>query len=132
MASSNLEKEPTCQVLRRTVIMSDKRLAGNDTNDELRIKPNVMCPHCEESFNAGELASRKLGRTKWGIDVFTCPNCNGYIKIEPAEYFYVARQLRAGELPEGVGIVAFKSEDLTPSEKVARSSQNPLRRIFGL
>ncbi len=52
--------------------------------------------------------------------MFACPHCDGHIKVEPAEYIYVTRSLRAGELPEGVGIVAFKADELTPSEKEAR------------
>ncbi len=89
------------------------------------INPRVRCPHCEKSFSAGELTSRGLRRSKWGISISACPHCDGHLKIDPAEYIFVTRQLRAGKLPEGVGIVAFKASELTPSEKNTRRRQIP-------
>lgn len=100
-------------------------LAGRpamDDNGKVCSKPIVLCPYCDKSFSAGQLISQRLQRTLWGIDIFACPHCNGHIKVDPAEAMLVTDQLRANRLPEGSGIVAYKVDELTPSEKRAQSS----------
>jgi hypothetical protein len=95
-------------------------------------KPKIMCPHCENSFDAGQLPARRLYRTKLGIDVFSCPSCKQGLKIEPTEYMFAKSQIESGEAPEGAGIVGFRESELTPSEKAAqRENRGIFSRIFG-
>lgn len=97
--------------------------------NQQQIKPDIWCPHCEESFNAGDLASRSVGKTELGVGVFSCPLCNGQIKIEPAEYMLVTKGLRTGEYAQGAGIEAYKSDELTPSERRAMRDHPPKRYV---
>jgi hypothetical protein len=89
-----------------------------------------MCPHCESSFDAGELVARSL-YTKFNIDVFACPSCNQAFKIEPTEYTFVKSQIESGDVPEGAGIVGFPESEPTPSEKPAQHGKRGiLSRVF--
>lgn len=80
---------------------------------------NIHCPHCNAIFGAAELPVRRKYRNKYGIDVFTCPECDEPMKIEPTEYILARQQITSGELPEAAAIGAVPESDRLPSEQVA-------------
>ena len=82
-------------------------------------RPNIHCPYCDAIFSADELPTRRRYRNKYGIDVFTCPECDEPIKIEPTEFMFARQQIMSGELPDDAAIGAAPESDRLPSEQAA-------------
>jgi hypothetical protein len=107
-----------------------------DDTQSRNVKPDIRCPCCEEIFDSKRLASHRLDRNKFGIDIFACPLCSERIKIDPYEYSAMSAIIaqgdfaRAADDPGRVAIGAYKVDEPMPCEKEARKEMGWLSRLF--